>query len=123
MIALIKGLPSHVAGFKATGEVTEDDYKQVVFPAAEELVNRTGELNYVFVFDTPFKNMTVGAWWQDTMLSLMKMSKRHRAAIITSSEGANRFTNIWGIFTPGQFKGFLPSEYDEAVKWAADRSA
>jgi hypothetical protein len=79
-----------------------------VFPAAEELVNRTGELNYVFVFDTPFKNMTAGAGWQDTMLSLMKMSKRHRAPIITSSEGANRFTDIWAFLPPGNSKDFYP---------------
>ncbi len=123
MIELIQGLPSHVAGFRATGEVTQEDYKNVVFPAAEELVQRTGELNYVFVFDTPFKNMSAGAWWQDTVLSLTKMSKRHRAAIVTASEGANRFTDIWGIFTPGQFKGFLPEEYTEAVEWASDQSA
>lgn len=123
MIELIQGLPSHVAGFRATGEVTQEDYKKVVFPAAEELVQRTGELNYVFVFDTPFKNMSAGAWWQDTHLSLTKMCKRHRAAIVTTSEGANRFTDIWGIFTPGQFKGFLPEEYAEAVEWASDQSA
>lgn len=120
MIEIIKGLPSHIVGFRAKDLVTKEDYEQVVFPAAEELVKRTDELNYVFVFDTPFKNMTAGAWWKDTMLSLMKMSKRHRAAIITDSEGANRFTDIWGIFTPGEFKGFLPSEYDEAVAWAAE---
>src|SRR3954467_9084500 len=100
MIELIKGLPAHPAGFRATGEVTPDDYKKVVFPAAEEQVKRTGQLNYIFVFDTPFKNVTAGAWWQDTMLSLTRMCKRHRAAIITSSDGANRFTDIWGIFTP-----------------------
>lgn len=119
MIELIKGLPSHIVGFRATGEVTQDDYKEVVFPAAEELVRRTGELNYITVFDTPFKNFTAGAWWQDTVLSLMKVSKRHRAAVVTGSENANTFTDVWGKLTPGESKGFLPEEMDEAITWVS----
>ena len=42
MIELIKALPLHVAGFRATGEVTQEDYKEVVFPAAAELVKAYG---------------------------------------------------------------------------------
>ena len=42
MIELIKGLPSHVARFRATREVTQQDYKEVVFPAAAELVKAYG---------------------------------------------------------------------------------
>ena len=65
--------------------------------------------------------MRAGASWQDTMLSLSKMCMRHRAAIIRRLECANRFTEIRGIFTPGQFKGFLHSKHDEAVEWVEDQ--
>jgi hypothetical protein len=119
MIELMKNLPSNVVGFRASGEVSKDDYDKVVFPAVEDLVKRTGELNYLYVVDTPFKNFKLGAWWEDAMLSLAKASKRHRAAIVSASEGANTFTDLWGKIFPGEFRGFRPEELDQAKRWVS----
>ncbi len=38
MITEIKNIPNNVAGFRATGEITSDDYKNVVIPRINELV-------------------------------------------------------------------------------------
>ncbi|MEO5978928.1 MAG: STAS/SEC14 domain-containing protein [Chryseolinea sp.] len=117
MIELIQNMPPDVAGFRATGKVTKDDYDKVVFPEVEQLVKRTGHLNYLMIIDTDFENFTLGAWWKDTILSLMKPGKRQRTAIITPSNGANKFTDNWGKVVAGEFKGFLPDEEKEALAW------
>jgi hypothetical protein len=117
MIEEIKNMPADVAGFRATGKVTKDDYDAVVFPVVDRLVQRTGHLNYLMIIDTDFENFTIGAWWKDTLLSLMKPGKRQRTAIITQSTGANKFTDNWGKIVPGEFKGFFPHQEDEAIAW------
>ncbi|MES2630223.1 MAG: STAS/SEC14 domain-containing protein [Bacteroidota bacterium] len=121
MIEEIKDLPANVAGFRAIGEVTKEDFEQNLVPKVEELVKRTGEINYLLVLDTSIKNFTMGAWFQDAMLGLRNLMKWHKAAIITDSKGIQVFTDIFSVVIPGEFKGFSPEEYDEAVSWVSSK--
>lgn len=119
MITQIKDIPNTMVGFRASGEVSRDDFDQVVLPAVAELVQRTDELNYMLVLDTPLKNFTLGAWIKDALLGLNNLSKWNRVAIISDSESLNTFTNIFGNVMPGEFKGFSPEQTDEAIEWAS----
>jgi hypothetical protein len=49
MVQLIQGLPNNIVGFSAENEVTTQGFSIIVLPAADELVKRTGKLNYVLV--------------------------------------------------------------------------
>jgi len=122
MITPIAGIPANMVGFRATGAVTKDDFDNVVMPAVEALVKQTGELNYLFWVDTPLHNFTTGAWFQDAMIGLKKISKWKRAAIISDSEGVNTFTNLFGYVMPGEFKGFKPGELEKAIAWVSTGS-
>jgi len=119
MITQIKDVPSNMVAFRASGEVTKDDFENVVFPAVDDVVKKTGELNYVLVLETEIKNFTLGAWLKDALLGITKLTKWNRAAIITDSEGIIRFTNAFSVLVPGEFKGFLPEEFDQAVTWVS----
>ncbi|GGH70445.1 hypothetical protein HNQ91_003016 [Filimonas zeae] len=119
MIEILTDVPDNVAGFRAVGEVTGDDFKTVVFPVVDQAVIRHGELNYLMIIDTPLSNWTYGAWVQDALLGVQELTKWNRAAIVTDSEGINRFTDIFSILVPGVFKGFLPEELPQAVNWVA----
>ncbi len=119
MITPIADIPANMVAFRASGAVTKDDFDNVVVPAVEALVKQTGELNYLFWVDTPLHNFTTGAWWEDAMLGLKKISKWKRAAIITDSTGINTFTKLFSLLMPGEFRGFKPGELDEAITWVA----
>ena len=119
MIEILTDVPANVAGFRAVGEVTKDDFKDTVFTVVDEIVIRTGELNYLMIIDTDLSNWTAGAWVQDALLGVQELTKWNRAAIVTTSEGINRFTDIFSILVPGVFRGFLPEELPEAVQWVA----
>ena len=119
MIREIKEVPTNMVAFRATGEVTKEDFEKVVIPAVEKVVERTGELNYLLLLQTDAKNFTLGAWWKDMILGLKELFKWRREAIVTDSESIIRFTHIFSVFTPGVYKGFLPEEFDQAVTWVA----
>ena len=44
--------PDNVAAFRATGEITKEDYQTVVEPTVQKLVDRINEINFLFLIDT-----------------------------------------------------------------------
>lgn len=119
MISVITNAPGHIAAFRASGDVTREDFETVVMPVADKVVQQTGELNYLMEIDTDLKNFTAGAWLQDALLGIKKLSKWNRAAIVSDSQGIQTFTNIFSIVAPGAFKGFDKKDLDAAISWVA----
>lgn len=119
MITQLKNIPNTMVGFRAAKEVKKDDFDKVVLPAVAELIQRTDELNYMLVLDTPLKNFTIEAWIKDALLGLNNLSKWNRVAIVSDSESLNTFTNMFGKVMPGEFKGYTPEHVNEAIEWVS----
>jgi len=122
MIQQINNLPANMVGFRASGEVTEEDFKNVVIPQVGKLVEKTGKLNYMLVLDTPIKEFTAGAWMQDAWLGIKNLTKWHKAAIITDSESVKTFTDVFSKFMIGEFRAFEKSQQDQAVAWVSSET-
>lgn len=60
MIQIIEG-PENTAVFRAIGEVTAEDYKNVLVPEVTRLVKKINEINFLFLIDTEIKNFTAAA--------------------------------------------------------------
>ena len=84
MITHLKELPESMVGFRAEGEITKEDFDNVVMPAVKKAVDRNKELNYMLELDTSIKNFTIGAWVKDAALGIINLSKWHRVAIRSS---------------------------------------
>lgn len=108
-----------MVGFRATRDVTKDDFDKVVLPAVAELIQRTDELNYMLVLDTPLKNFTIGAWIKDALLGLNNLNKWNRVAIVSDSESLNTFTDMFGKIVPGEYKGYTPEQMNDAINWVS----
>lgn len=119
MIEILKDVPANTAGFRASGQVTRNDYEKVVVPHTEQKLAETGDINFLLLVDTSLDNFTFGAWLRDALLGLEHLTKWRRAAIVTDSEGAIAFTNGFSLVVPGEFKGFRKSDYEQAVEWVS----
>jgi hypothetical protein len=119
MIQIINNIPGNVAAFRATGEVTKEDYQNVVVPEVDLKVKQNDELNFLLQLDTGVNNFTAGAWMQDALVGLKNITKWRRAAIITDSEAVIKVTAAFSFLVPGEFRGFKQSEFDEAVQWVS----
>ncbi|PWB24156.1 STAS/SEC14 domain-containing protein [Flavobacterium sp. HTF] len=122
MIQLIPNTPNNIVAFRATGEITKENYQNVVFPEIERLLNHINHINFLLVLDTELENFTTGAWIQDALLGLKNIAKWNRAAIVTDSDTIISFTNGFSYIVPGEFKGFKKSEYDEAITWVSEEA-
>ena len=121
MISVIKDTPLNVAAFVASGHITTEDFEQVVIPKVKNVIEEYGELNYLLKIDTDLGDFTAGAWLQDALLGIKNLTKWHRAAIVTDEKGIQRFTNIFSIIMPGEFKGFDKADLQGALLWASGK--
>jgi hypothetical protein len=119
MIGILPGLAPNVIGFKASGDVTREDYENVVFPEVRRHTQNGEELNFVFYVETPPKNFSIGAWVRNLWLGLKKFTLWHKVAIICDIEKVRNFTDSISRLLPGEYKGFRPDQLDAAVRWAA----
>jgi hypothetical protein len=119
MIQKITEVPDTIAAFRASGTITREDFDNVIFPEVNELVKRTGSLNFLLVLDTPLKNFTVGAWWQDALLGISNLDKWHKGAIVTDSTGISVFAGMFSVVVPGEFKAFHHEDLGKAIDWVS----
>lgn len=117
MITIIPEAPENVAAFNATGEITREDFENLVIPYVKEKVDEFGELNYLLYLDTDLDKFTMGAWLQDALLGLKNLSKWNRAAIVTDKEAVQNFTDIFSVLMPGEFKSFPKENLYNALYW------
>lgn len=119
MIEILPDMPNNMVGFRTTGEVTQENFLNIVDPVVREVVARTGELNYLMIIEGPLKDWTIGAWLQDALLGIMEISKWNRVAIVSDSNALTMFTDIFSFFVPGTFKGFYNEQLPQAITWVS----
>ncbi|REC52915.1 MULTISPECIES: STAS/SEC14 domain-containing protein [Chryseobacterium] len=117
MITIIPEAPENVAAFNATGEVTKEDFENLVLPRVKAKIEQFGELNYLMYLDTDLDNFTAGAWLEDALLGLKNLTKWNRAAILTDNQNVQNFTEIFSVLMPGEFKSFPKGNLYNAMYW------
>lgn len=121
MLQFINNLPDDVVGIHAIGEVTDDDYDEVLIPRLDDLAKRQGKIKYLLVLETDVSNFTVAAWWDDLKLGLKHFTQWNKIAIVSDQKGVQWFTDTFTHFIPGKSKGFALDELDAAIKWITEK--
>ena len=119
MIHHLDNLPTNIVGFKAIGEITEQDFSETVLPKVKELIEKTGQLNYLLVLETSLNNFTIGAWMKDVMMGIKHITKWKKAAIVSDVAAIRNFTDFFSYLMPGEYRGFEHKDLDKAIEWLA----
>lgn len=120
MIQQITDLPENMVGLRASGEVIKDDF-DIVLQKVEEIVEKTGKLNYLLYLETSPANFTIGAWVKDGLLGVQNLTKWNRAAIVSDSEMVKKFTDVFSDIMPGEFRGFEMDNLQHAIDWTSEK--
>jgi hypothetical protein len=122
MIEVLDGMPEGVIGFRATGHVTGEEYKDVLLPAMEAQVE-AGEVRMVYVIGPGFEKFEAGAMLQDSKagvrLGIGHHSAWKRSAIVTDEEWIVKAFHGFAWMAPGEVATFGLDEVDAAADWAA----
>jgi len=121
MVARIEEMPAGAIGFRASGKLTPEDYREVLVPGLREAVD-SGEVRMLFVL-SDFEELEPRAWLEDAKtgleLGFLKHSAWKRSAIVSDAEWVKKAFRMFAWMTPGEVRVFDLDQEDEARAWVA----
>jgi hypothetical protein len=123
MIEEIADMPAGTVGLRVWGEVTGEDYKDVLLPTVERAVKEHGEIRLLFQAGPDFQHFTAGMIGTDVTKGLSfgvsNWSAWKRMAVVTDVEWLRHAMQMLGWMTPGQARLFALDEVHAAKDWVA----
>lgn len=120
MIERIQGLPEHVLGFSAKGEVTGADYETVIIPAVEAMHAHTKKLRFLYHFGKEFSGFEAQALWDDAKVGMRYFACWERVAVVTDVGWLRAVVKAFGVVMPGDVRIFADSDLAAAVRWLSE---
>ena len=121
MVERIEDMPAGTVGFRATGKLTPEDYREVLVPGLREAVD-SGEVRMLFVL-SDFDELEPKAWIEDMKtgfeLGFLKHSLWKRSAIVSDAEWVKKAFRLFAWMTPGEVEVYDLEREDEARAWVA----
>ena len=123
MIELIHDVPDRVLGIKASGQVTSDDYQQVLIPALEDKLRTLRKVRLLYVVGEDFQGYSGGAAWEDAKVGMKHLSDFDRVAIVTDVDWIENMAKAFGFAMPGEVRVFDGDDLDDAREWISEPAA
>jgi len=118
MIERIADMPDGTLGFEAIGEVTADDYRDVMVGPVHTMAGG-GKARLLYLLGPRFERFTSGAMWEDTKVGLSEPLHWERVALVTDVEWVRHLTAAFGWMVPGKFRTFAVADLEDAKAWTA----
>jgi SpoIIAA-like len=122
MVERVADLPEGVLGFRATGTITRDEYRELMEPIYATL-ERGDKLNIYFELADAFHGLDLGALWEDLKaagsVGLKHRSSWQRMAVVTDKDWIRHAAAAAGWLAPGELRLFAPDETAFAKAWVA----
>jgi hypothetical protein len=116
------GMPAGTLGFRVEGDVTREDYDNILVPELHRALEAGGGLRTLYVIED-LDDLEPGALWADSKLGFDLGVRHHgdwaRSAIVTDIAWMARATRLFAWMIPGEARVFGLSELDEAKAWVA----
>jgi hypothetical protein len=122
MVERISDMPEGTLGFRSTGALTADDYRDTMIPPLHELVESGRPIRLLFEIGHDFQE-TPGGAWEDiksgVALGIGHHSAWERMALVSDLAWTQHAVKLLGWMSPGELRAFPSSELEEAKRWVA----
>ena len=120
MIELMSGLPDNVVGFTAKGEVTSEDYRDVLDPAVREALARHDRIRLLYVLGPEFTGYTGAALWDDAVVGTEHFAHFERMAVVSDKAWVRHSVNAFAWMMPTRIKVYADTEQSDALAWVTE---
>jgi len=118
MFKVIEGLPQDVLAIEASGNVTHDDYRNILIPRAEAMMAR-GPIKMLYVVGADFSGFELEAMWDDGAFGLSHWHDFRQIAVVTDHAWMRAMITMFKPLFPGDVRLFGPAELPAAKDWIA----
>jgi hypothetical protein len=107
----------NVVGIRATGKLTDADYKNVLMPKLEKMFAEFGRLRLLFYMDEGFSGWDFGAAWDDASLGLKHHADFEKIAVVGGPDWVVWLVKLSAFLIAGEIKVFPKDQLQEAWIW------
>jgi hypothetical protein len=123
MIERLEGMPDGTIGFRASGRVSRDEYRDILLPSMRAAA-QAGDVRMVFAVGPDFEKFEPGALAEDTKvgitLGLGHLHAWKRTALVTDVDWIAKALQMFGWLSPGEVKLYGLDGLEDAKAWVAE---
>ena len=116
MLKVMEESTGSVVGIRASGKLTEADYKDIL-PKLERLFREHGKLNVLFFADETFDGWDMEAAWEDASFGFKHVSDFGRLAMVGAPDWVVWCVKLSAFLFRGEVRIFGAEEIDKAWDW------
>jgi hypothetical protein len=124
MIEQLDDMPPGTIGFRATGHVTRDEYRDVLLPPVRAAAE-AGDVRMLFAVGPGFEEFEPGALMEDSKMGLtLGIGHLHawkRTALVTDVDWIKKALRMFAWLTPGEVEVFELDQLEDAKAWVSSR--
>ena len=117
MIEFLSDGTGKVIGVKATGTLTNSDYKDVLIPRLEKMFAEFGRLRILFYMDEGFTGWDLSAAWDDAAIALKHRADFEKIAVVGGPDWVAWCIKLSAFLIAGEIKVFPKDQLQEAWSW------
>jgi len=107
----------NIIGIRATGKLTDADYRKFLIPRMEEAFAKHGKLNVLFAMDDDFEGWDLQAAWDDASYGLQHRADFDRLALVGGPKWVDWCIKLSGFLMKGEIRLFDADRLDKAWDW------
>jgi hypothetical protein len=115
MIQVISNMPVGTIGLRASGNVSEEDYRDVLVPTINAAMEQ-GKVRLLYVLEDE-AGYKPGAVWADTKMWFKNLKGWERVAIVSDADWLENAVKAFGWLMPGEVKVFESDDVRDAKQW------
>jgi hypothetical protein len=119
MFRCIDDMPPNVLAIEAVGEVTHEDYRDVLIPKAEAIMAKS-PIRMFYVIGKEFTGFELEALWDDGRFGLKHWHDFSHIAVVTDQSWLRTAVAVFTPIFPGEVRVYGLAELDTAKAWIKD---
>jgi hypothetical protein len=117
MLEILPESRGKVLWVRASGKLTDADYREILIPRLEELIKKYGRIRLLFHLAQDFQGWELGALWDDARFGLHHLHDFDKIAVVGAPRWAEVLMKLFARFMDAEVKVMIPNQLAEAWEW------
>ncbi|MDP8298492.1 MAG: STAS/SEC14 domain-containing protein [Candidatus Tantalella remota] len=117
MINILPESHDNIVGVKASGKVTDADYKDVIIPKLDSVLSEYDKSNFLYYLSDEFEGFELGAMWDDLKYASGHHKKFNKIALVGGNKWVEWSTSVCGHMMNAEIRTFSDDQLSDAWQW------
>ena len=104
-------------GIRASGKLTDYDYKAVLLPRLESIIREQGKARLLCHMDEDFHGWDMDAMWDDAQFGVAHRNDFEKFALVGGPRWVEWGAKLGAMFMETEFRTFTSDQLQEAWEW------